>query len=95
MLDKPQLQLALRPVYTILDIEHAIKQERKRTRAVIRIIWFTAMVVTVMVAAVVRKQPWIEGLAWWWVPIAAVTTNALYFWTLHKLLFRNNPYRSR
>lgn len=94
MLERAPLKLHERPIYTASDMDHAIRVDRRRTRKAIRLIWVTSMLVTVMVCAVMRKQPWI-GIEWYWIPLAGVTINALYFWGMIRLLFPSVPKEGR
>lgn len=90
MLERAPLKLHEQPIFTASDMDHAIKVDRRRARKVIRLIWLTSMLVTVMVCAVMRRQPWMV-IEWYWIPIAGVAVNALYFWLMIKLLLPSVP----
>lgn len=94
MLDRAPLKLHERPVFTASDMDHAIRMDRRRARRLIRLIWVTSMLVTVMVCATMRKQPWLE-IEWWWIPLAGVAVNALYFWVMIKMLLPSVPKEGR
>lgn len=94
MLDKPNLKLAYPPCYTALDMDNAVKMERRRARKMIRLIWFTSMLVTVMICAALRRNPWID-IPWWIIPAVGVTVNAVYFIVMIKMLFPSVPKEGR
>lgn len=94
MLDRPQLRLAHPPVYTALDLDAAIRVDRRRTRKAIRLIWFTSMLITVLVCAALRTNPWVE-IYWAVIPAVGVSFNALYFWGMIRLMFPSVPKEER
>lgn len=74
--------------YTADQVEAMLSTVRWR----MWIVWGWAMLLTVMVAASVRKQQFIPGLGWAWVPIIAVSVNALCFWFGMQIYFsRRKP----
>lgn len=79
MLDKPQLRLARPFVYSVDDLDAAIRGERRRTRRAIRWIWAISMACTVAIAVSMRWQPWF-AIAWWWTPVVGVAANAACWW---------------
>jgi len=64
------------------------RQERRAIRHDVRKIWFWAMLITVMAAVALRRQPWF-AIEWWWVPVSAVAINALCTWLATKMVWGN------
>jgi hypothetical protein len=67
-------------------VSKTIDDERKRSRKTIRKMWFITMCISVMIAASIRRQQFVD-LEWWWVPAIAVSLNALCWWFAVKIWF--------
>lgn len=67
------------------------REERREIRHTLRKMWVVSMLLTVMVAAVVRRQQFeaLGELEWWWTPLIAVVTNAVCWWLAIKLYWGN------
>lgn len=62
-------------LYTERDYQFRLHLHNRRTRRAIRLIWVITMVLTVMIAASVRRQQFVAELPWFAPAIAGVLTN--------------------
>lgn len=66
------------------------REERREIRHTIRRMWCWTMLLTVAIAACVRRQKFIE-LEWWWVPLIAVAVNAACWWLVIQAYWGKAP----
>lgn len=74
------------PIYTQTQINAILAKHDREARRRIWIIWGWSMLLTVMIAASVRRQLFIPA-PWYVTPMVAVTVNALCFWLGSKIYF--------
>ena len=85
-----RLPVISEPVYTQTQINAILAKYDKEARRRVWIVWGWSMLLTVMIAASMRRQLFVP-LPWFIVPMVAVPAHALCFWFGMKIYFGRKP----